>query len=450
MPEDKQDESLSRRGFLVSTASAAFLLALADEALAGKAAPKTPAKPPARPAPKPAVRPTAAKPTAPKAPPPAPVNVAIIGLGAQGRDLAASLSLVPGANITAICDTYAAFLRRGQEKAPKAAALSNYREVLSRRDVQAVFVATPTHKHKEIVLAALQAGKHVYCEAPIAHTMEDAREIARAAAASKQLFQAGQQLRANPQHHHVKDFVYSAVLGKITYGRAQWNKKTSWVRPAPTDARQREMNWRLDPAVSLGLVGEQGIHSMDVSNWFVRELPVAVSGFGAILHWSDDGRKVPDTVQCTLEYASGIRFNFAATLTNSFDGQYELFGGTDAAVLMRDQRAWLFKEADSPLLGWEVYARKEHIGDETGIALVADASKQLKEGKIPGKEKPTNDPGKNPLFFSCEAFLNCIRENKKPECGPLEGLQAVVTAQKANEAVLKGTRIAIQKDWFAL
>jgi predicted dehydrogenase len=127
-----------------------------------------------------------------------------------------------------------------------------------------------------------------------------------------------------------------------------------------------------------------------------------------------------------------------------------VFGGSDAAVLIRDQRAWLFKEADAPLLGWEVYARKDEVGDETGIALVADASKQIKEGKIPGKEKQDLDPGKTPLFFALESFLNCIREAKKPDCGPEEGYQALVTVLKANEAAVKGTKIAYQKEWFSL
>jgi hypothetical protein len=97
-----------------------------------------------------------------------------------------------------------------------------------------------------------------------------------------------------------------------------------------------------------------------------------------------------------------------------------------------------------------VYARKEEIGDETGIALVADATKQLKEGKIPGKQKVVQDPGKTALYFALESFANCIREKKKPDCGPVEGFQSVVTVAKANEAILKGTKIAYQKEWFEL
>ena len=85
--------------------------------------------------------------------------------------------------MVAICDTYAPFLRRAKEAAPKAETYSDYRQVLAQKSVQAVIVATPSHQHKEVVLAALQAGKHVYCEAPLASNLEDARAIARYAPA---------------------------------------------------------------------------------------------------------------------------------------------------------------------------------------------------------------------------------------------------------------------------
>jgi predicted dehydrogenase len=440
-----KDDSLTRRGFLASSASvSAALLAAGAEAQQKK----PPAKPAAKPAPKPAPKPAAPS-AAPPAAPVDPVSFAVIGLGPHGRDILASLSRVNGANIVAVCDKYPAFLNRGKQAAPKAEGLPDYRQVLERSDVQAVIVATPTHQHKDIVLAAIQAGKHVYCEAPMAHTVEDAKAIAQAGKASKQVFQVGLQYRGNEQHHHVHKFIHSAALGQVAGGRAQWHKKTSWRRPAPTPEREREINWRLVKATSPGLIGEVGIHSLDVAYWFLNKRPVSVTGFGALLQWQD-GREVPDTVQCVIEYPGGLRFAYSATLANSYDGSYEVFFGSDAAVLLRDQRAWMFKEADAPLLGWEVYARKEPYGDETGIALVADASKQLKEGKIPGKEKQVLDPGKSPLFFSLDSFANCIREKKAPHCGPAEGYQATVTALKANEATLSGTKLEYQKEWFEL
>lgn len=378
------------------------------------------------------------------------VEVGVIGLGPQGRELLSALARAKGARVAAICDTYDAYLRRSADAARGAASVKDYKALLSNPAVKAVFIATPTHQHREIAVAAVQAGKHVYVEAPLAHTLEDARAIAKAGKGAKTVFQVGQQYRANPQHHHVFNFVKTAGVGNITFARGQWHKKTSWRRPAPTKAREDQINWRLDPAVSLGLAGEQGIHTLDIFNWMLRRLPVAVDGAGSLVLWREDGRKVPDTVQCTLEYENGVRAFFDATLTNSYEGQYETIYGDQSAVLMRDERAWMFKEADATLLGWEVYARKETYGDETGLALVADATKQLKEGKLPGHTKPEGDPGKTALYHAVEQFLNCIRTGAAPDCGPLEGYQAAVTAIKANEAIVKKQRIPFQKEWFQL
>src|SRR5436309_1089783 len=108
-----------------------------------------------------------------------PVNCAVIGCGQWGREIITELGRQSRANLVAICDSYPAYLKRGGNAAPKAQKVADYRQTLENKDVHAVVVATPTHLHKQIVLDALQAGKHVYCEAPLAHTVEDARAIAK-------------------------------------------------------------------------------------------------------------------------------------------------------------------------------------------------------------------------------------------------------------------------------
>src|SRR6185369_8864283 len=97
---------------------------------------------------------------------------------------------------------------------------------------------------------------------------------------------------------------------------------------------------------------------------------------------------------------------FEASLANSFDGDYEMLYGTDAAVMLRGTKAWMFKEVDSPLLGWEVYARKDVFYKETGIALVANATKLS-----PQAESLEDVPySKTALGFALEAFVNNVTE----------------------------------------
>jgi predicted dehydrogenase len=326
-----------------------------------------------------------------------------------------------------------------------------------------------------MALEALAAGKHVYCEAPLAHSIAEARAIALGArAAVGQVFQAGLQWRSDPQRHFLLPFIRSGALGRAVKGRAQWHKKSSWRQASPNGEREREINWRLRAATSPGLVGEIGIHALEQVGWFLNLQPVAVSGFGATVFWRDEGREVADTVEVVIEYEGGFRWNFQASLATSFDAEYELIHGSDATVMLRDGKAWMFKEVDSPLLGWEVYARKDQFYKESGIVLRVGGSKQTALG---GDAAEAEAAGPPPVYFALEAFLgNCVETSESvadfkalfpnadqqalaESLGTIEfrkaasyadGFAATVLALKANEAVVKGWRLELSRDLFEL
>jgi hypothetical protein len=155
--------------------------------------------------------------------------------------------------------------------------------------------------------------------------------------------------------------------------------------------------------------------------------------------------------------------------------------GSDAAVMMRESRAWMFKEVDSPLLGWEVYAAKLKVFNETGIALVAGASKPPPVDKQ-GQPIVPDPLTTTPLFYALNNFLLNANELtqaaevykasygaddvdgmmeqlgkisreaavKRPAAGYLAGFQAVVTSVKANEAILAGKRIELKPELYEL
>jgi len=407
------------------------------------------------------------------------VKVGLIGLGPWGREILDQLGRLEQANVTAICDNYPAMVRRSASKAPGAATVEDYQAILDNRDIQAVIIATPSHQHKDIAIAALKAGKHVYCEAPLATTIEDAREIALAAKNSVgQVFQAGLQMRSSPQRLFLLPFIRSGALGKPVMARSQWHKKQSWRASSPNAEREKTVNWRLSQATSPGLIGEIGIHALDQTGWYFNMDPVAVTGFGSTMLWKD-GRDVPDTVQAVLEYPGGLRLSYDATLASSFDGDYELLSGSEATVMMRfdnvgKEVAWMFKEVDSALLGWEVYARKDNFYKETGIVLAAGSSKQTALVDNPVADAPAAFP---PLYDALKAFLgNCsevgsavedfkamFEANDKaalaanlqalklrPFAGYQEGYNATVLALKANEAINGNKRVELKKEAFEL
>ena len=417
------DFSLDRRDFL-KTAGSTLALLMSRQGLGSAQAPAPAAATPGQ-----------------------PVRFGVIGLGPWGREILEALGRVEGAQVTAICDIYEPFLKRAGAGAPRAEAFADWRRVIDATTVDAVVVATPTALHGDVAIAALQAKKHVYCEAPLGATIDSARAIAAAAAAATgSIFQGGLQGRTNPLYRHVLQFVKSGVLGDLALVNAQWNRKDSWRRAAPTPDRERAINWRLEKS-SPGLMGEVAIHQLDLVAQYLGSRPSAVIGSGAIAAWRD-GRETPDTASCLLDFGP-VRASVRATLASSFGGAYTIFQGSNSSLLLKENRGWLIKEADSALLGWEVYARKETVHDETGIAMVADATKLLQAGKEPGKDAPLT-PEKPVLVGAFESFIHSIRTGAPSACSAADACAATVAALKANEAVLSNTRVTITPADYAI
>jgi predicted dehydrogenase len=458
MNKNEAPEELNRRDFLKNTSLAALMAVAGGVELRAADSPK----------------PAGASDALTPVPVGPPVSFGVIGAGVWGREILATLAQLPNTPVVAVCEHYPAWLNRAGEIAPKAERFDDYQKLLAKKEVQAVVVATPTHQHREIVLAALAAGKHVYCEAPLAGSIEDTKAIARAAqSAFKLVFQAGLQERAHPQRQFLRPFIRSGALGRNVFARAQWHKKGSWARTASAPERETELNWRLRQATSTGLMGECCLNLLDAVTWFLGARPTAVTGFSSLVLWND-GRDTPDSVQGVFEFADGAHFICDATLCSSFDSQYEMYYGTDSSILVRDSKAWMFREADAPAPGWEVYARKENFGSEMGVTLVANASKQSAQGKNAVEAPPFPN---SPLYYALQAFTDNVGDmrgavddfvasygeddpealrkqlatlKKQPAAGWREGLEATVLAIKANEAALTRQRFVLEKEFFEL
>lgn len=426
-----------------------------------------------------------------------PLNFGVIGCGTRGKEIIQTLALLPGgvqkdgtpnppnAPIVAICDNYKASLHKVQEYAPKAKQYEDYKELLADPDVECVVVATPSHLHKDIVIAALKAGKHVYCEAPLASSIEDAQAIAKAAKALPKLnFQAGLQMRSDPGKKFVLDFIHTGAVATPVMARSQWHKRESWRKAGSTPERDKALNWRLDSTTSAGLAGEIGVHQYDLVSWMLGKKPIAVTGFGSILDPSlQDGRDVADTIQTIMQFHGKVNSYFDCTLANSFDGEYDMIYGSGAAILFRPEslsqpytpaKAWLFEEVDSQNFGWEVYAAKEQFYKEIGITLSAGASHSTQAKKT----VPDVAFQESTLHYALKAFRNNSKATKiiaknftdsygddpeglaaelaKPEnlkerlpaASYKEGYEATVMAIKANEAVVKGEKVLLPKELF--
>ena len=366
------------------------------------------------------------------------INTGVIGLGRQGRAILAELQKITRVEVVALCDASAPRLAAAVGRHKGVTGFADHRAMLDHRpEVETIIVATPTHLHRGIVEDALSAGRHVYCEAPVASTIEDCEALARAAAGSKKICQAGFQGRSNPVYRRAQPLVNIEVRRMVSMF-AQSHRKTSWRFPPADGQPEGEANWRLDPGVSTGLAGEIAAQQFDVAHWLRGQYPVRVQGRGAVrLH--TDGRTVADTIELELLWQDGVPLKYQATLANSYGGQHELFYGTSGTLRLGWRDGYLFKEQDAPTQGWEVYATRQHFFGEEGIVLVSDAT-QLSAQKDLRSDSGLPHP---PLYYSLIDFLRSAAETHPLACSMEEGARATIVGILANRAIVTGQPVDI-------
>lgn len=365
-------------------------------------------------------------------------NVAVVGLGRHGRAILAELQKIPQVQVVAICDRLEGRLTLAKQRAATAAHFTDHKVMLdSRPDIAAVIVATPTHLHRTIVEDVVAAGRHVYCEAPIASSVEDCQALAALAASAKTVCQAGFQGRSNPTYRRAQPLVRSELRDLVSMS-GHWHRKTSWRFPASTGETDTQASWRLDPAVSTGLAGEVAAQQFDVFNWCRGSYPERVSGRGAIRHHKD-GRTVADTIDLDLTWADGVVLRYSASLANSYGGQFEIINGVNGSIRLMWSHGWLFKEPDAPTQGWEVYATRQQLFDEEGIVLIANATQLAEQGQLQagiGLPHPS-------LYYALMDFLKSVTESAPVVCSMEEGARASIVGILANQAIVTGTEVTV-------
>ena len=228
-------------------------------------------------------------------PPSEKLNIAGIGIGGMGRS---NLRACSGENIVALCDVDEQYAAGTFKAFPNAARYTDYRVMLEKqKDIDAVVIATPDHTHAVIIMAAIQAGKHIYCQKPLTHTVYEARKITEAAQASKVQTQMGNQGHSSEQIRLVREWVQSGAIGDVKEVHAWTDRpigKQWWTnfavkelpqgsQPVPETlnwdlwlgpARERGYNcaylpfkWRGWLDFGTGSLGDMGCHILDPACW---------------------------------------------------------------------------------------------------------------------------------------------------------------------------------------
>jgi hypothetical protein len=149
-----------------------------------------------------------------------------------------------------------------------------------------------------------------------------------------------------------------------------------------------------------------------------------------------------------MEFPGGENMMMDLSLVSSFDQAYDVFYGSDSSIVLRDGKAWMFKEVDAPMLGWEVYARRDAFYTETGIALLANATKL---DALSQKATDIDPNAETPVFHAIKAMTdNFVFGPYAPEADWQTCFEATVVGIKANEAVMSRSRIELTEDLFTV
>jgi predicted dehydrogenase len=271
------------------------------------------------------------------------LRIGFIGCGGQGTS---HMNAVRGikdsenVEIAAVCDVF-------DHRAERAAALTgaksyrDYRRVFDNKDIDAVLIATPDHWHAELSMQAATAGKHVYCEKPMTHTIEEALAVVEKVKATKIKMQVGVQAMSDDSYETAYRYVQNGTLGKVVVAQIDYSRNYRddfWLKPTEPDARPQEnLDWNmfLGPAQKRPWDPDryfQWIRYWDYSNGIpsgllvhritrlIRSLgltfPEFASGHGGKWQFPQSKAEIPDTFNMMLDYPGGPTVLLISSMAN--------------------------------------------------------------------------------------------------------------------------------------
>ena len=275
------------------------------------------------------------------------IQIALIGAGGQGQGDTKVALRVPGVKLVAVADCYNGRLEHSKELwGDDVLTTRDYKEVLARKDVDAVIIGTPDHWHKQASVDAMKAGKDVYCEKPMIHLYSDGPEMIETARKTNRIIQIGSQRVSSIIYRKAKDLLASGAIGKLNLVTAWWDRNSSlgaWNYTVPPDASpetcdwprflgtapkipwnvEHFFQWRKWKAYGSGVAGDLFVHLFSGTHFVTgAHGPVRAMATGGLRFWKD-GRDAPDVLLGLFDYPEG--FNLSLHV-NFVDGGAESEG----------------------------------------------------------------------------------------------------------------------------
>ena len=346
------------------------------------------------------------------------------------------------AQVVAVCDAYTGNLARASVRVastggntPKTYA--DYKELLADKSIDVVFISTPEHLHYPMFMAAIAAGKNIYVEKPLAHTIEQGAEMVAAANKAGKVVQVGTQNRSNSLYIKAKEMVAQGLIGEIHYVRAFWYRNAlednhAWRCKIPADASpantdwsrflegapahdfdpRRFYQWRLYSDYSGGISTDLLVHQTDITNFVCgKTTPLSCMASGGIY------RDVAGTLSAIYEYKDKFHINYSCYFGNDHYGYGEQFMGDEGTIEVLNRSTLNFYP--------------EKFGGKPPAKAAARGESSI---NIPGNDDKA-------VEAHIDNFINAVRGLGKVIAPPAVGQQAAISGHMATLSFKAGKRI---------
>ncbi len=310
------------------------------------------------------------------------IDLGFIGLGGRGRGHVRQFVEFDDVNIVSLCDIDEGNIKQCQQRLKRPVHSSqHFEDVIANPDVDAVVISTTDHWHAIPAILAMQAGKDVYVEKPLAHTVEEQQRMIEAVNQTGRVLQVGLQQRSSKQFQQAVEWVKSGQIGKVTSAEcinmwdvdAYLNKPPfqpiyqddeetppaidydKFLGPAPKKPFNRSRyhnSFYYHTDYAGGMLTGWGVHLFDIVAWAMGHEMKSVTSIGGVYYY-DDMRSTPDTADCLFD-CPGYTFKYSMRHANGFPHDPELSGidhgiyfyGSKGTVLVNRRHAKLYPEND--------------------------------------------------------------------------------------------------------
>ncbi len=395
------------------------------------------------------------------------INCALIGAGGRGQSITKAALTLPGWKLLAAADCYDGRLAHSKEIfGADVQTTRDYKEILARKDIDAVIIGTPDHWHRQISLDAMAAGKDVYCEKPMIHEYADGPLMIEGAKKHSRILQVGSQRVSSVIYAKAKELFDAGAIGKLNMVQAHWDRNSAqgaWEYTVPTDANtqtcdwprfegsapkhawdpERFFQWRKYKDYGTGVSGDLFVHLFTGTHFITgAHGPTRAYATGGLRYWKD-GRDVPDVLMGLFDYGDwnlDLRVNF---VDGGEEGEGFTFTGSEGTMEITGSGVTVNKVPREKGPGYSVdsftNAMQKQLQQQYADKYADDAKRRssgLTDTTLESYKAPR---GYNDVVDHFRAFFNSVRTRQQPVEDATFGYRAAGAALLSMVSMDKGT-----------